>query len=111
MSENYIQPTPADISVFVEDEHFVFRSDTSSLYTYDRDEPGRSNCNNACAKTWPPVAVSSNATAVGDWSPIVRPDTSKQWAYKGKPVYTYSHDRPGQTTGDGVDGVWHVVKP
>ena len=35
----------------------------------------------------------------------------KQWAYKGKPVYLWSKDtKPGDTTGDNFNNVWHVVK-
>ena len=35
----------------------------------------------------------------------------KQWAYKGKPVYTWSKDtKPGDMTGDNFNNCWHVVK-
>ncbi|MEP7244984.1 MAG: hypothetical protein ABI885_15065, partial [Gammaproteobacteria bacterium] len=64
-----------------------------------------------CAMTWPPVTAPSTASTVGHWKAIERTDKSRQWAYKGKPVYTYARDRPGQITGDGVDGLWHVVNP
>jgi predicted lipoprotein with Yx(FWY)xxD motif len=26
-------------------------------------------------------------------------------------VYTYAVDSPGKQTGDGIDGVWHVITP
>jgi predicted lipoprotein with Yx(FWY)xxD motif len=47
--------------------------------------------------------------AVGDWSVIVSgDDETRQWAYKGKPLYTYTGDvNPGDALGDGVEGVWH----
>ena len=33
-------------------------------------------------------------------------------AYKGKPVYYYIGDQnPGDVTGDGKGGVWHVLTP
>ncbi|MGE0661043.1 MAG: hypothetical protein AB7F36_16095, partial [Reyranellaceae bacterium] len=52
------------------------------------------------------------AGAAGDWSVVTRDDGAKQWAYKGKPLYTWVKDaRPGDTTGDGVNNVWHVAKP
>jgi predicted lipoprotein with Yx(FWY)xxD motif len=42
---------------------------------------------------------------------VTRDDGSKQWAYKGKPVYTYAKDsKPGEATGDNFRDVWHVVK-
>jgi predicted lipoprotein with Yx(FWY)xxD motif len=42
----------------------------------------------------------------------VRDDGAKQWAYKGKPLYTWAKDtKPGDITGDGVNNVWHIAKP
>ena len=36
---------------------------------------------------------------------------AKMWAYNGWPLYTFIKDaKPGDVTGDGVGGVWHVVK-
>jgi predicted lipoprotein with Yx(FWY)xxD motif len=33
-----------------------------------------------------------------------------QLEYNGHPLYTYSGDTgPGQTNGEGIGGVWHVV--
>ena len=53
----------------------------------------------------------SDAKASGDWSVITRDDGSKQWAYKGKPLYSWAKDqKPGDMTGDGFNGIWHVVK-
>ena len=36
------------------------------------------------------------AKPFGDWSLIPRPEGGVQWAYKTKPLYVYSEDRPGQ---------------
>jgi predicted lipoprotein with Yx(FWY)xxD motif len=34
-----------------------------------------------------------------------------QWAYNGRPLYLWQKDKkPGDVTGDGVGGVWHVAK-
>ncbi len=83
-----------------------------TLYTYDKDEAGTSTCVDACAQNWPPLTAEAGAKADGDLSVITRPDGSKQWAYKGKPLYTWIKDtKPGDTTGDGVKDVWHVAKP
>jgi predicted lipoprotein with Yx(FWY)xxD motif len=83
-----------------------------TLYVFDKDSGGKSACNGPCAANWPPLMVSGNsAAASGDWTIITRDDGSKQWAYKGKPVYTWSKDaKPGDMTGDGFNSVWHVVK-
>lgn len=81
-----------------------------TLYTFDKDEPGKSNCVAECAANWPPLPAMG--TMSGDYSAIMRPDGTKQMAYKGKPLYLWMKDaKPGDTTGDGVKGVWHAAKP
>jgi len=83
-----------------------------TLYTFDRDAAGKSNCNGQCAQNWPPLMAAAGATASGEWSVITRDDGSRQWAYKGKPLYLWVRDtKPGEVTGDGVNNVWHVAKP
>jgi predicted lipoprotein with Yx(FWY)xxD motif len=84
-----------------------------TLYTFDRDDgSGKSNCNGKCATNWPPLTATTNAANAGNWSVIDRNDGSKQWAYKGKPLYTWMDDkRPGDTDGDGRNNVWHVAVP
>ena len=83
-----------------------------TLYTFDKDAGGKSACNDQCAKIWPPVTAAADAKASGDLSVITRDDGSKQWAYKGKPVYLYAKDtKPGDKTGDNFKNVWHVIKP
>jgi predicted lipoprotein with Yx(FWY)xxD motif len=82
-----------------------------TLYIFDRDAGGKSACNGPCAVNWPPLMVVGAGTASGDWTIIVREDGGKQWAHKGKPLYTWSKDQnPGDKTGDGVNSVWHVAK-
>jgi Uncharacterized protein conserved in bacteria len=57
------------------------------------------------------AAGHGDGKASGDWTIVARDDGSKQWAFKGKPVYKYSKDtKPGAMTGDGFNGVWHAVK-
>jgi predicted lipoprotein with Yx(FWY)xxD motif len=83
-----------------------------TLYTFDRDTAGRSACNGPCAQNWPPLAAAADARAAADYSVVVRDDGSRQWAYKGRPLYTWVRDaKPGDTTGDGFNGVWHVARP
>jgi predicted lipoprotein with Yx(FWY)xxD motif len=50
-----------------------------TLYIFDRDEPGVSNCYEQCAINWPPLMADASATGEGDF------------------------------TGDGVGGVWHLA--
>jgi len=83
-----------------------------TLYTFDKDAGGKSACNDQCAKIWPPVTAAADAKASGDLSILTRDDGSKQWAYKGKPVYLYAKDaKPGDKTGDNFKDVWHAAKP
>ncbi|HEX8931746.1 MAG TPA: hypothetical protein VF810_01165 [Patescibacteria group bacterium] len=85
-----------------------------TLYTFDKDTIGVSNCYNGCAKAWPPY--SSGATAQSQFpaniTVITRTDGSKQFAWKGMPLYYYAIDaKAGDINGDGVNNVWHIVKP
>lgn len=85
-----------------------------TLYTFDKDAAGsgKSVCNGPCAVNWPPLAAAADAKAEGDFSIITRDDGARQWAFKGKPLYFWIKDqKPGDQTGQGVNGVWHVAKP
>jgi predicted lipoprotein with Yx(FWY)xxD motif len=98
-----------------------------TLYTFgpDNSTPGKSQCTDvahaafsdptggfgmiplphadthkSCAKQWPPFLADPYATAGGDWSFISRPDESRQWAYRGHPLYTSTKDhQPGDRNG------------
>lgn len=69
----------------------------SRLFVHTGDAPGKSNCNVGCSSAWPPLYVSdgSSGEQIGRWTVIVRDDGSKQWAYKGQPVYRRYHDLAG----------------
>ena len=84
-----------------------------TLYTFDKDvaASGKSVCNGPCAALWPPAAAATDAKAEGDFTLVVRDDGARQWAYKGKPVYTYSGDKKaGEMSGDNFKDSWHVIK-
>jgi predicted lipoprotein with Yx(FWY)xxD motif len=82
-----------------------------ALYTYDKDEMGKSNCYDKCATNWPPFLAAADAKAEGDWTLVKRDDGSMQWAYDGKPLYLFIGDKKaGDITGDGKGDVWHVAK-
>jgi len=85
-----------------------------TLYTYDKDTAGVSNCYTGCAKAWPPYTSGAVDQGVmpANVTIITRTDGTKQFAYKGMPLYYYATDtKVGDITGDGVGGVWHLVKP
>lgn len=80
------------------------------LYTFARDTaPGKSACNDGCATAWPPLAATADAKAEGDWSIVTRDDGSRQWAYKGKPLYTYARDTAGAAA-TGVSETWPLAR-
>lgn len=84
-----------------------------TLYSFDRDADGKSACNGPCAANWPPVTASADDKPADGYGIISRTDGSKQWVYKGKPLYTWTKDtKPGDITGDGfLSGAWHVAQP
>lgn len=71
-------------------------SDSNGLtfYTYDKDvTPNVSACTGDCAKTFIPTLATQDAKPYGNWSVFSRADGGKQWAFKGKPLYTYVNDK------------------
>ena len=82
-----------------------------TLYTWDNDQKGVSNCYDKCATAWPPLLVPANTAVSGDFTLVDRKDTDQKIvAYKGMPLYTWFKDqKPGDTTGDGVGKTWHTA--
>ena len=82
-----------------------------TLYTFDKDAQGRSNCNGGCAAAWPPAAAATSETGAGDFTVMTRDDGARQWAFKGAPLYRYAADvKAGDTAGDRQGNVWHAVR-
>jgi predicted lipoprotein with Yx(FWY)xxD motif len=107
----YAQGAPAKIT---ETAKGKVLADTKgmTLYVFDKDTVGKSNCDGPCIRNWPALAAAANSKPSGDWTVVTRDDGTSQWAYKGKPLYTWSKDtQAGDTTGDGVNKVWHVATP
>lgn len=103
---------PAEVAFVGEGERgYVYRRFPTGerLYVSDNDTDGRSACTGGCASAWPPVYAPAGAKPVGEWTIVVRSDGARQWALRGKPVYTRFHDSPDIATGDGIGGVWHLV--
>jgi predicted lipoprotein with Yx(FWY)xxD motif len=83
-----------------------------TLYTFDKDADGKSVCNGPCAANWPPLMASVDAKANGSYAVITRDDGSRQWTYKGKPLYTWVKDtKLGDISGDGVGNAWRLAVP
>ena len=84
-----------------------------TLYTFDKDVAGsgKSTCNGGCAALWPPAMAGATDQPAGAHTIVTRDDGARQWAYKGKPVYTYQADqKPGDRGGDNFKDVWHIIE-
>jgi predicted lipoprotein with Yx(FWY)xxD motif len=88
-----------------------------TLYYRTSDVPPSTVCSGGCASAWPPLVVSgsgapTSAASLSGKLTVVADANGKQVEYNGHPLYTYSGDTgPGQTTGEGFAGVWHVCTP
>jgi predicted lipoprotein with Yx(FWY)xxD motif len=102
---------PAAVQTIKEGDTFVMRTldGARPIYTFDKDEPGKSNCVDRCLAAWPAVVAPAGAKPIGKWTSITRADGTAQWAYEGKPVYTFVRDTEGTATGDGMGGSWHLL--
>ncbi len=92
-----------------------------TLYVYEKDTPGVSNCYGGCAGAWPPLTVADEDQAMagsgltGKVDTIDRRDGGYQVTYNGMPLYRFASDKkPGDVTGQdiGPEGAkWYVVPP
>ncbi|MBI2887298.1 MAG: LPXTG cell wall anchor domain-containing protein [Chloroflexi bacterium] len=88
-----------------------------TLYLFTRDEKNKTNCADRCAQIWPPLLTAGAPTASGSATAsllgfIMREEGSTQVTYNGWPLYYYApDDKPGDTKGQNVGGVWYVLSP
>ena len=85
------------------------------VYAYDKDPRGGSSaCTGSCAQVWLPVTgspvVSPADTGLGTLGTVATSNGAKQITYNGSPLYTYKGAKALATKGNGIGGVWHVVK-
>ena len=89
-----------------------------TLYTYNKDTAGVSNCTGQCLAAWPaytPAAgasLTAGAGATGTLATITRSDTGAvQLTYNGMPLYFFAQDAAaGDASGQSVNG-FTVVQP
>jgi predicted lipoprotein with Yx(FWY)xxD motif len=82
-----------------------------TIYVFDKDKGGVSSCYDDCAVKWPPYLGKADEKMGEGWSLVERKDKTMQWAYDKKPVYFFASDKKkGDMAGDGLGGVWHVIK-
>ena len=95
-------------------------ADGNTVYLFEKDENGMSNCSGGCAAEWPPVTTSGSPKAGSGaddslLGTIKRDDGSEQVTYDDHPLYTYSGDtKPGDTNGNGLElygAEWYAMTP
>ena len=100
---------------------FITDKAGNTLYFFANDGNGANNCTGGCTTSWPNFNVTglmqsqlSDGLLLADFATISTL-TGNQVTYKGWPLYYYApsgiRENPGQTTGDGVGGVWFIAKP
>jgi predicted lipoprotein with Yx(FWY)xxD motif len=90
-----------------------------TLYVFDNDSPGQSACTSAdCSGAWPALTVAGGAAptagdgVTGTLTTFDRGAGVMQVQYNDKPLYYFVGDSaPGDTSGDGVNGKWHLATP
>lgn len=92
---------------------WVPASDQRTLYTFQDDQPGVTNCTGSCTNNWPPAqAPASTSQADASLSTLERPDQTLQWTFKGFPLYFYTGDAAsGEVNGEGLADKWYVARP
>ncbi|MCH9812452.1 MAG: c-type cytochrome [Epsilonproteobacteria bacterium] len=111
------------LSAEAKTQNYVTDDAGMALYTFDKDEPNKSNCTDesidgapSCLSVWPIayLDVSSElpvGTTASDFGEILREDGKKQTTYKQDPLYYFTPDtQSGDVKGDWVKGVWHLVE-
>jgi predicted lipoprotein with Yx(FWY)xxD motif len=86
-----------------------------TLYMFDPDEQGRSTCAGQCLEAWPPFEGPATAGRGVDDSLLGTTratDGSTMATYNRWPLYYWVKDtKPGDVTGQAVEGVWWVMGP
>jgi predicted lipoprotein with Yx(FWY)xxD motif len=80
-----------------------------SVYSYDKDGVNKSNCVNACLTDWTPMEAPEYARAIGEFSIFERTPGIRQWAFRGKPLYTSVADSKVRSFDGGDVPGWHNV--
>lgn len=75
----------------------LVNKDEFSVYSWDGDAENQSNCQNACLHDWTPVPAPEIAVNRGEWTVVKQDSGFKQWAYRGRPLYTYNKDPGGRS--------------
>lgn len=85
-----------------------------TLYLFDNDTAGVSNCSGGCLANWPPLLTDYSPVAIDDVTAavgtITRDDGTMQVTVDEMPVYYWVNDAvPGDAGGQSLGGVWWVL--
>jgi predicted lipoprotein with Yx(FWY)xxD motif len=91
------------------------KADGYVVYTYGKDSKGGApTCTGSCASVWAPVTGMPKPgpadTFPGTFGQVTGAGGQKVVTYDGYPLYTFVGAKPLSTKGNGLDGVWHVIK-
>src|SRR5687767_3450633 len=86
-----------------------------TLYVFTNDDENKSNCYEQCATNWPPLISSGKPRGPpeiqDDLGSFKRTEGLDHVTYRGWPLYYYAKDaNVTDAKGDGVGGVWFVVR-
>ena len=89
-----------------------------TVYLFEADRFGKSNCSGACPAAWPPVTGTPKAgsgSMSSELGTITRSDGTKQVTYNGHPLYMFVKDKDGgDAYGQGAHAFgadWYVLAP
>ena len=99
-------PPGFDVISTVNGRLLVTATVQASVYTYEKDTANKSMCAGDCLRDWTPVLAPEFARPTSkEWSLVQRSPGVRQWAFRGKPLYTYVADMPYRSLrGRSVDG-------
>ncbi|MCQ6559488.1 plastocyanin/azurin family copper-binding protein [Paenibacillus mendelii] len=86
-----------------------------SLYFFTKDAQDVNACQGECITNWPLFASEQLQIPASldpaDFTVLTRKDGTKQWMYKGWPLYYFVKDKAaGDVLGEAVGGVWFLAK-
>jgi predicted lipoprotein with Yx(FWY)xxD motif len=85
-----------------------------TLYSLSVEKNGKFICTGGCLSLWKPLIVPKGVKPKGPvaLSTVKRPDGRTQVTYKGRPLYSFNSDKPGEANGEGLKdvGTWHAAK-
>ena len=111
-------PPPGSVVLVVQKSavgYVLAAADGQVVYTYAKDTKGGTpTCTGSCAAIWPPLTgnpvVSAADTGLGTLGTVSDASGAKQVTYNGMPLYTFKAAKDLSASGNGVGGVWHVIK-